>query len=78
LTQPRPELFQGIAWGTASVLAETLEAAVGLRVTRLAEERDIDERVDLDWLAGQLRAAPDRCPHTLAVLDEFDGGALAP
>lgn len=72
LTAPRPELFRGIAWGTASVFAATVAAAAaqGLRVARLREERDIDERADLEWLAERLRSAPALCPHTVAVLAE--------
>ena len=73
LTARRPELFRGVHWGAASVLAETLAiaAAGGLRVARLPEERDIDERADLEWLAGELRAAPARCPATESVLGEL-------
>lgn len=72
LTTPRPELFRGIDWGTASVLADTIAiaAAQGLRVACLREERDIDERADLEWLAEELRSAPARCPHTVPVLGE--------
>jgi rSAM/selenodomain-associated transferase 1 len=68
----RPELFRGIRWGTANVLAETVAAArvAGLRLVQLAEERDIDEREDLVWLAQELRSAPGLCPHTALVLTE--------
>jgi rSAM/selenodomain-associated transferase 1 len=72
LAAARPELFRGITWGTASVLAETraVAAAEGLRVGLLPVERDIDERADLEWLAEELRTAPARCPRTFAVLGE--------
>jgi len=73
LTAPRPGLFQGIAWGTAGVLGATLAAAadLGLRVACLREERDIDERADLEWLAERLLAAPGGCPHTAEVLRDL-------
>jgi hypothetical protein len=49
----RPALFDGIAWGTASVLAATLEkaAALGLTVRVLEERRDVDTVEDLraEW-----------------------------
>jgi rSAM/selenodomain-associated transferase 1 len=75
LTAPRPELFRGIEWGTQSVLAETVAvaAAQGLLVAHLPEERDIDERTDLDWLADALRAVPALCPHTVSVIGETPG-----
>ena len=53
LRSARPALFQGIAWGTASVLAATMEraAALGLTVGVLTERRDIDTVEDLraEW-----------------------------
>jgi rSAM/selenodomain-associated transferase 1 len=72
LTARRAALFEGIDWGTASVFAQTLAAATahGLGVARLREERDVDERADLAWLAQELRSAPGLCPHTGAVLSE--------
>jgi rSAM/selenodomain-associated transferase 1 len=53
LGQPRPALFQGIAWGTASVLPATMEraAALGLTVRVLEPRRDVDTLDDLraEW-----------------------------
>jgi glycosyltransferase A (GT-A) superfamily protein (DUF2064 family) len=76
----RPELFRGITWGTANVLAETVAAAaaLGLRVARLRVERDIDEREDLLWLAEQLGSARVRCPHTAAILAPTTRPDVAP
>jgi len=49
LDRPRPELFQGIAWSTPSVLAATAEraAGLGLRVRMLDELPDIDTLEDV-------------------------------
>ena len=49
LDRPRPEVFRGIAWSTASVLASTVEraAGLGLRVQMLGELPDIDTIEDL-------------------------------
>jgi rSAM/selenodomain-associated transferase 1 len=59
----RPPLFEGIAWGTASVLAATLEkaAALGLTVRVLEERRDVDTvedlRVEWPWVRPLLHDA---------------------
>jgi rSAM/selenodomain-associated transferase 1 len=49
----RPALFEGVAWGTGSVFAATMEraAALGLSVRVLEERRDIDtlEDVRAEW-----------------------------
>jgi rSAM/selenodomain-associated transferase 1 len=49
LNRSRPELFRGIAWSTASVLASTVEraAGLGLRVQMLGPLADIDTIDDL-------------------------------
>jgi uncharacterized protein len=53
LGQRRPALFEGVAWGTGSVFATTMEraAALGLSVRVLEERRDIDtlEDVRAEW-----------------------------
>jgi rSAM/selenodomain-associated transferase 1 len=53
LGQPRPALFPGITWGTASVLPATMEraAALGLTVRVLEPRRDVDTLDDLraEW-----------------------------
>jgi rSAM/selenodomain-associated transferase 1 len=50
-----PELFAGIAWGSADVFAQTMAAAraQGVRVATLDPGYDIDRAEDLErWLAG--------------------------
>jgi rSAM/selenodomain-associated transferase 1 len=44
LSQPRPELFEGVAWSTPAVLPATLARAssLGLRVALLETLRDVD------------------------------------
>ena len=53
LGQRRPSLFEGVAWGTGSVFATTMEraAGLGLSVRVLEERRDIDtlEDVRAEW-----------------------------
>ncbi len=60
LRAPAPQLFEGIAWSTASVLAETLSRAAesGLSVHQLDSEFDIDEAADLERLLAVLAARP--------------------
>ena len=52
MSRPRPPLFEGIAWGTATVLQQTLDAATvaGIRVHLLEQWHDIDAMEDLDRL----------------------------
>jgi hypothetical protein len=58
LSRPCPGLFEGIAWGSERVLAQT-EArahALGLRVASLPRGYDIDELEDLQrWLTDERR-----------------------
>ncbi len=51
------ELFDGIAWGTAAVLGQTLDAAAarGLRVERLPPCYDVDRLTDLRRLWREAR-----------------------
>jgi uncharacterized protein len=64
LRRPAPALFDGVAWGTADVLAQTVARAeaAGLAVAPLAPLGDVDELADLrrEWPA--LR---QRIPDTL-------------
>lgn len=53
LSEPHPELFEGIAWSTDRVLEETLQqaSAAGLTVRLLETLADVDERADVPaWL----------------------------
>ncbi|MDE0658481.1 MAG: glycosyltransferase [Gammaproteobacteria bacterium] len=52
MNSPHPELFDGIAWGTASVLTSTLHAAKDLRVRLLDEMWDVDDVDDLTRWRG--------------------------
>ena len=47
LTEPRPSLFLDIAWGTASVLQQTLARAHALTIRQLPTLHDIDRPEDL-------------------------------
>jgi rSAM/selenodomain-associated transferase 1 len=53
LREPQHQLFEGVAWSTSTVLAETLGRArdQGLRVHQLPRLRDIDTPEDLraEW-----------------------------
>lgn len=55
--RPRPELFDGVDWGTGRVLAQTRERAhaAGLRLVELEARPDVDRPRDLDALRGVLR-----------------------
>ncbi len=73
MTEAHPSLFDGIAWGTESVLTDTLRAAerrgVEARLARSAY--DIDTIDDLRRLARDLAAAPAGvCPAVRRWLSE--------
>lgn len=57
VSEPRPQLFQGIAWSTPSVLAQTVEraGALGLSVRLLDTLSDIDTLEDVRREWTQLR-----------------------
>ncbi|HEX9732788.1 MAG TPA: TIGR04282 family arsenosugar biosynthesis glycosyltransferase [Thermoanaerobaculia bacterium] len=73
----RRELFDGIAWSTSTVLADTLAraAALGLETELLPPGHDVDRPADLASLAGRLArrdaAASDACPRTRALLESW-------
>jgi rSAM/selenodomain-associated transferase 1 len=62
----RGELFEGVAWSTPSVRAQTLEAAarLGLRARLLDELDDIDGPEELERLRSELVQNPSLCPAT--------------
>ena len=76
LGSPQPELFQGIAWSTPSVLAQTLEraAALRLRVRLLKPLTDVDTLADLrsEWphLQPLLKARPSLAAALAAALEK--------
>src|SRR5262245_8520795 len=65
-----PDLFEGISWGTGTVLAETLARAQGLalRTHLLAPTFDVDEAGDIDSLRAVLRNGDVDLPRTAALL----------
>ncbi|MEK6607565.1 MAG: TIGR04282 family arsenosugar biosynthesis glycosyltransferase [Myxococcota bacterium] len=79
LRAPRPELFEGIAWSTATVLAETVRRAraLGLTLHFLPSWFDVDVPADLDRLARSLRHAPRALPghpvRTAPLVSRFGG-----
>ncbi|MCX7701974.1 MAG: TIGR04282 family arsenosugar biosynthesis glycosyltransferase [Gemmataceae bacterium] len=69
LSQPRPEIFEGIAWSSADVLGQTIDRLGDARVALLPVWYDVDTPEDWQMLRGHLRAwhrAGVRidCPHT--------------
>jgi hypothetical protein len=71
LRRPQPELFLGMTWSTASVMADTRERArgAGLRLREHETLWDLDRPADLQRLApaaaaalGIGRRAPARAP----------------
>jgi rSAM/selenodomain-associated transferase 1 len=61
-----PRVFEGIGWGTGTVLVETIEAAhqIDVRVHLTRRGYDIDTVDDLRRLERDLERAPaDACPH---------------
>lgn len=77
LRAPQPALFDGIAWSTGEVLAQTLAkaAALGLTVYQTPPGYDLDTPADLRRLAHDLAAVPpgseDDCRWTRAALKEL-------
>jgi uncharacterized protein len=58
LRQAAPSLFEGVAWSTAAVMAQTRErlSAAGLRHVELPAIADIDEPADLMHLPAELNS----------------------
>src|SRR5579883_1458056 len=63
LTRLLPSLFEGIAWSTERVFAQTLArcAELGIAPYVLAPWYDVDDAAGLARLETDLRAAPARC-----------------
>lgn len=70
LSRPQPGLFEAIAWGTASVMAETEARAARLGVPVVFGPRwhDVDEPADLARLRRELAEDHALAPRTRAVL----------
>jgi rSAM/selenodomain-associated transferase 1 len=71
--RPLPELFRGIAWGTAEVLATTRAraAAAGLQVRLLPVTFDVDEPADISRLRALLARGEVDLPRTAALVDSL-------
>lgn len=69
-----PEMFRGIGWGKATVLASTrlaLERA-GVSYRLLPRDFDLDRPADLDRARAMLRQGPWRAPHLAAWVLAYD------
>lgn len=67
LTEPRPVLFEGVAWSTERVVPQTLAHAenAGLRVEMLPPWHDVDTAADIERLRADVEAAPaDELVHS--------------
>jgi rSAM/selenodomain-associated transferase 1 len=64
----RPSIFEGIDWGSAKVLRQTMtrweQSATTVTIHRLPPWSDIDTLDDLMDLAGRLKERPRACPKT--------------
>jgi len=75
LKQLQASLFQGIAWSTPQVLAQTLQQAAraGLSAALTPQWYDVDTIQDLQRLKAELLGLPaDRLGHTRQFLAEVD------
>jgi rSAM/selenodomain-associated transferase 1 len=83
--EPHPLLFEGLSreWGGPRVLAtsERIAKANGMRMSRLAMERDIDTIEDLAWLRARLATLEERGEpvpqHTAEALRRIEAEARA-
>lgn len=66
-------VFEEIQWSTASVLDTTLDRCreVGVQVELLKEASDVDTPADLERLCQALEGAPERCPRTRKLLEDW-------
>ena len=78
LKQSAPELFRGITWSGASVLAQTVQriSELGLSLALLPPWYDVDDLTDLNMLVGHIRAMTRSgqthpCPVTAEVLSKL-------
>ena len=75
MTQPQPQLFDGVAWSTSSVLPTTLARAkeLGVRSHLLPPWFDVDTERDLIRLRDQMNADGGGPPRTFAFLRALYG-----
>lgn len=77
LKEEQPELFQGIAWSTRQVTAQTQSRAreAGLSVALLPTWYDVDTPDDLERLRSEVAALPDATmQHTRRYLAQLSAG----
>ncbi len=76
MQRPHLGIFQGIAWSTGQVFAQTLERAeaLGLSVGVTSEWYDVDAIADLRQLQNDLTSLPsDRLIHTRKLFAQWGG-----
>jgi hypothetical protein len=74
MTWPIDRLFKDIAWGTRSVLTDTLRAAerLGVDARLIRSAYDVDTMADLRRFERELAQGPaDACPHLRQWLSEI-------
>jgi rSAM/selenodomain-associated transferase 1 len=78
MQQVHAALFDGVEWGTASVLTDTLRLAdrSGIEVRLIEGCYDVDTMDDLRRLERDLASAADVAPHVRAWFGARDGGEL--
>ena len=74
LGRPAPDLFTGIAWGTAGVIEATLAraGAAGLAPHLLPPSFDVDQPADLARLRALLARGEVSLPRTTGVMAGLD------
>jgi len=76
LPRPLPGLFEGVPWSTGGVAEATRNNArrLGVNLCEVGSWYDVDRPADLDRLVKD-PATVQRCPATLAVLADIEGGS---
>ena len=77
LRKAHPELFRGVAWSTASVLAETMSIArnAGLEFSLVPEWYDIDSVEDLRRATAATHLGANRASRTEGIIARLDGAS---
>jgi uncharacterized protein len=74
MSRPYPEIFEGIAWSTEQVLAQTLERAqeLGLSTALIPPWHDVDTPIDLVRFLAEVEQMPaDRLVNSRRALADF-------
>ena len=72
LSEPAPEIFQGIAWGTSQVLTQTRTRLGDRRWYELPHWYDVDTAEDLKTLRGDLPTCHPPLERTRSLLASWD------